>query len=350
MTSTRRVIYSVATSLDGFVARSDGAVDWLFTDGDYGFDSFMESIDTVLMGRRTYDRVLELSAGHPWPYAGKKGYVFSRTRGGSRDERVRFLDDEPADVVAQLREAPGSDLWLVGGGALAHAFLRDDLIDALNVAIHPIALGRGIPLFDGEAIERRFDLRQVHQHPNGLLQCEYVRTQPAAPPQDEDPSVNALWQTYLRHAGQDPATTEWSYVADAFADTPELRDELVNLVAAGRKRATASSVMELEAAGQPLPKVGDHLVVLDSRGVARCVVRTTKITIRPFEDVPPSFAAREGEGDGSLEFWKREHWAYFERVLATFGLAPSPTMDIVCEEFEMVYGPEQMLGGLVDDD
>lgn len=349
MPSDRRVIYFVATSLDGFVARSDGAVDWLFTDGDYGFDAFLESVDTVLMGRRTYDHVLELVGDGPWPYPNKTCTVFSRTRAGTVDERVRFRDDPPRAVIESLRREPGGHVWLVGGGDLAHDFLRDDLVDELRVAIHPIVLGRGRPLFDGDAVERRFSLETVKQHPNGLLQCDYVRPRPATAPA-QDPSVTALWHAYLRSRGQDPATTDWTYLAEAFADTRALQDELANLVLAGRKRATAACTKELEAAGVPVPRVGDHLVVLDGRGVARCVVRTTKVTIRAFEDVPASFAAREGEGDGSLEYWKREHWAYYERVLAPFGLAPSPTMDIVCEEFDVVFGPADLLGDLVDDD
>ena len=351
--SDRRVVYSVATSLDGFVARDDGAVDWLFTEGDFGFDAFLASIDTVLMGRTTYEHVLELiDDPADWPYAGKKTYVFSRTHGGTGDERCRFLDDAPEDVVSALREAPGGDLWLVGGGILAGDFLRADLIDALHVAVHPIALGRGRPLFDGEAVERRFRVQNVEQHANGLLQVAYERARETAssPGPKQDASVEALWRAYLASRGEDPTATDWTYVADRFGDGPRLADELCNLVLNGRKRATASSRLELEATGTPEPRVGDHLVVLDGRGVARCVIRTTRVTVCAFEDVPASFAAHEGEGDGSLDHWRREHWAYYERVLSSHGLAPSPTMDIVCEEFEMVFGPADLLAGLADDD
>lgn len=349
----RRVVYSVATSLDGFVARDDGAVDWLFTEGDFGFDAFLASVDTVLMGRTTYEHVLDL-VGDPagWPYADKKTYVFSRTRGGTQDERCRFLDDDPADVIAALREAPGGDLWLVGGGTLASAFLAADLVDVLHLAVHPIALGHGRPVFDGAAVERRFRLTRTKPHASGLVQLEYERVRDGETPDApaEDPSVAALWRTYLERRGEDVATTTWTYLADSFGDSPAVADELCQLVLAGRKRATACSVAELEARGEPMPRVGDHLVVLDGRGVARCIVRTTKAVVRPFDEVPPSFAAREGEGDGSLEQWKHDHWATFTRVLAPFGLAPSPSMAIVCEEFELVFGPTDLLAGLADDD
>jgi dihydrofolate reductase len=174
----RRVVYYVATSLDGFVARDDGAVDWLFTEGDFGFEVFSDSVDTVLMGRRTYEQVLGFAE---YPYHDKKGYVFSRSRAGAVDDHVRFLDDPPSEVVESLRAAPGGHLWLVGGGELAASFLAADLIDDLRVAIHPVVLGRGRPLFGGEPCERHFRLTSSRSHRNGLVQCEYVRARESAP-------------------------------------------------------------------------------------------------------------------------------------------------------------------------
>jgi len=343
----RRVVYYVATSLDGFVAREDGAVDWLSTDEDLGFEAFCDTVDTVLMGRRTYEQVLGFG---DYPYGDKKGYVFSRTRAGEVDEHVRFLDDTPESVVAALRDAPGGHLWLVGGGELAASFLAAGLIDELRVAIHPIVLGSGRPLFDGAACEHHFELAGVDRHPNGLLQCEYVRVDPGAGRERVDPSIRALWNTYLERNDQDPAHTPWTFTADRFGDSQELADELCNLILTGRKRATAPSVAELEATGRPLPRVGDHTVVLDGRGVARAIVRTTRVRVCAFEHVTRAFAGREGEGDGSLENWRRDHQAYYERVLAASGRHFSPNMDVVCEEFELVFGPRDLLAGLVDDD
>ena len=341
----RRVVYYVATSLDGFVARDDGAVDWLFTAGDFGFEVFSDSVDTVLMGRRTYEQVLGFG---DYPYHDKKGYVFSRSRAGAVDDHVRFLDDPPRDVVESLRASPGGHLWLVGGGELAASFLAADLIDDLRVAIHPVVLGRGRPLFGGEPCERHFRLTCSRSHRNGLVQCEYVRARESAP--TLDPSVRALWTTYLARHGQDPATTHWTYRAERFGDTPELADELCNLIVSGRKRATAPSMAELEIAGEPLPRVGDHTVVLDGRGVARGIVRTTRVRVCAFEHVTRAFATREGEGDGTLESWRRDHRAYYERVLSASGHDFSPNMDVVCEEFELVFGPRDLMAGLVDDD
>ena len=92
MERDRSVLYFVATSLDGFVARDDGSVDWLFDPGAFDFETFLARIDTVLMGRATYDQVRGFGE---WPYAGKKAYVFSRARAGETDEYVRFLATRP---------------------------------------------------------------------------------------------------------------------------------------------------------------------------------------------------------------------------------------------------------------
>ena len=116
-------------------------------------------------------------------------------------------------------------------------------------------------------------------------------------------------------------------------------DELAELVLAGRKRATAGSLLAYELEKEPLPKVGDLSVVTDWEGRARCVIRTTAVEVVPFDTVTPEFAATEGEGDGSLEYWRRVHWAYFTSELQGTGREPRPDMPVVCERFEVVFGP-----------
>ena len=145
-----------------------------------------------------------------------------------------------------------------------------------------------------------------------------------------------MWAAYLALV-PDAAGSRW--LADQFCDNAADANELAALVVADIKRATASSVAELHAAGEPVPKPGDHLVVLDGSGKAQCVVRTTQVDMCRFGDVSAEFAAEEGEGNGSLAYWRRVHRAYYARVLAGTGIAVDDDLLIACERFERVYPP-----------
>lgn len=166
-----RVKLYIATSLDGHIAREDGSVDWLFTDGDYGYEAFYDSIDAVLMGRKTYDQVLTFG---PYPYAEKESFVLSRSRTGS-DANARFLSGSPGEVLDQVARVTRGDVWLVGGAGLLRDFVAADLVDEYRVALHPIVLGRGIPLFLPQDRTIALRLENVTSHPSGLVQLDYVR-------------------------------------------------------------------------------------------------------------------------------------------------------------------------------
>ena len=155
----------------------------------------------------------------------------------------------------------------------------------------------------------------------------------------EHPSVVEMWWQYLRALEQDPDHSNERYSAWYFADNEKDADELAALVMDGRKRATAASVWEIEARGEPMPRAGDLSVVTNWAGEARCIIRTTRVAIVPYEEVSAEFAAIEGEGDGSLEYWRSVHWPYYERVLGAFGRAPERRMPIACEQFEVVFPP-----------
>jgi len=124
------------------------------------------------------------------------------------------------------------------------------------------------------------------------------------------PSVNALWRAYLRSIGETPATTDKAFAAWSFGDTEKLADDL-------------------------------HIVT-DSAGVAQCVLQTVQVAVTPFNEVDAAYAHLEGEGDRSLDYWRRTHWAYYERVLADTDYAPRPDMPVVCERFEVVFTREQL--------
>jgi len=111
----REIVLFIASSLDGFIAKYDSSVDWLFTDEDYGYNEFFASVDTVIMGRKTYAQILEFSA---YPYAGTQGFVLTRTSTAKRDENVMFIGENIADLIDTLRQSPGKSILLVGGAEI----------------------------------------------------------------------------------------------------------------------------------------------------------------------------------------------------------------------------------------
>lgn len=124
-----------------------------------------------------------------------------------------------------------------------------------------------------------------------------------------------------------------------FADSQLVADELAALVLAGTKRATAALLWMHEAEGSQPPVVGSLSVMTDFAGTPLAILEVTGSRVIAFEDVPAEFAAREGEGDGSLRYWREVHWAYFSRECASIGREPSPRMLVVCEEFVVVHPP-----------
>lgn len=121
----------------------------------------------------------------------------------------------------------------------------------------------------------------------------------------------------------------------SFGDDARLADELLALVLAGRKTATSTALVEFTASDEPLPRVGDVSIVVDSAGDPRALLRTTAVEVVPFDRVDAEHAAAEGEDDLSLESWRREHEVYWRRVLGDDGFSTS--MDVVMERFELVY-------------
>jgi dihydrofolate reductase len=175
---TRRVQLVIATSLDGYIAGPGGDLSWRFHDADHGHASFYERVDTVLMGRRTYQAALSRS---PWPHAGRKTVVFTRRGDGviASPDTVA-TSRPPAEVVADLRAREGKSVWLAGGGELARAFLDAGLVDDVIVSIHPLILGAGTPLFAAGTRRAELVLVQERRYPSGVVQLVY-RSERVAP-------------------------------------------------------------------------------------------------------------------------------------------------------------------------
>jgi len=178
----KKVILYVATSLDGFIARRDGAVDWLPVPGargeDYGYGAFLETVDTLLMGRKTYEQSLAFG---PWPYGGRRCVVFSGTRGGQRDGRAEFVDCDIAAFVRELKAEPGDGVvWLVGGAEIVAACLAGEVVDEIILTTVPMLLGDGIRLFPETNWSTRLQLREFRAFSDGLSQHAYTTAQPAS--------------------------------------------------------------------------------------------------------------------------------------------------------------------------
>jgi dihydrofolate reductase len=165
-----QLILFIASSLDGYVARSSGAVDWLFTDQDYGYEDFYVTCDRLIMGRNTYE---QLQSWGEYPYPDKQGFVFSRTIQQEQDENVTFVGVDLASFVKNLKSQDGKHIWLVGGAAIAKTCLENNLVDKFILSIHPIILGEGIPLFLPTLPTLNLKLENSQTFDTGLVQLTY---------------------------------------------------------------------------------------------------------------------------------------------------------------------------------
>ena len=148
-------------------------------------------------------------------------------------------------------------------------------------------------------------------------------------------AIRPFWAQYAAIAGEEVSAR--FYDAFHFDDNEPSANHLAALVLAGTKRATAGLLWSFESADKPSPKPGDLSVVTDWHGKPVCIIETTQVEIVPFEEVSAEFAATEGEGDGSLGYWRRAHWAYLGRECARIGRTPDQRMPVLCERLTVVY-------------
>ncbi|MGM0836186.1 MAG: dihydrofolate reductase family protein [Bacillota bacterium] len=165
MSYQSRVLFYGAISVDGYLAREDHSLDWLIgTEGeeDTTYQEFYDSIDTIVMGRKTYEQILILSPDE-FPYSGKECYVFSRTMTGS-NENVTFINEDVAEFTKSLKSQKGKRIWLVGGGEVLDPALKEKLVDEFIIQIAPSIIGRGISLFIPGDHENRLKLLDVRRY------------------------------------------------------------------------------------------------------------------------------------------------------------------------------------------
>jgi dihydrofolate reductase len=169
----RKVVFGGANSLDNFIARKDDSFDWLLWNKEVTriMEDFWKTIDTIVMGRRTYD--VSVRMGHGGSYAGIKTYIFSRTIKKSSDNGMTFVSEDAASFVRRLKSEEGKDICVMGGGVLAKSLFEADLIDEIRFNIHPVLLGSGIPLFHEMSRQIDLELANCQQLSNGCVVLTY---------------------------------------------------------------------------------------------------------------------------------------------------------------------------------
>ncbi len=172
--SERKVILYIAMSIDGYIAGKDDNLDFLsmveLEGEDYGYSGFINTVDTVIMGRRTYDKVL--SFGIEFPHAGKECYILTRTKKPSEGNK-HFYNKNIAELIHSLKSKTGKNIFCDGGAETVHLLLQKKLIDEIIISVIPVFLGDGIRLFNGEEPEQKLKLISCKSFEKGLVQLYY---------------------------------------------------------------------------------------------------------------------------------------------------------------------------------
>jgi dihydrofolate reductase len=174
MPAKRKVVLFIASSLDGYIATEEESLDWLMRvegEGDNGFSEFYDTVDTVLMGKKTYDWVMRQDL-EEFPYKGKATFVFTRSAVKDTDD-VSFVNKDIQSFMRQLKTKNGENIWLVGGGDLVQSFLQAKLIDEIIVTVAPTLLGKGISLFKRQDVLVDLELKGVRNF-NQFVELHYA--------------------------------------------------------------------------------------------------------------------------------------------------------------------------------
>jgi len=176
--TARKIIVHIATSADGYIARSDGSVDWLNrprTAGDYGMRDFFKTIDTILWGRVTYDQSLSFGEKGGASSFGKKikHYVFSSRPSKPVDKQTEFINEPIKDFATRLRATPGKNIWMMGGGGIIASFLDAGELDEFIIHVIPTFIGEGIPLIAPKRRNVELSLQSTHAHADGVVRLHY---------------------------------------------------------------------------------------------------------------------------------------------------------------------------------
>lgn len=176
MTTDRKVILYIAMSLDGYIATKDNSLDFLSIvekEGeDYGYNNFVKSVDTVIIGRKTYEKVIAM--GYEYPHTNKDVYIVTRIARPSIGT-FKFYNGELRQLIGSLKSQSGKNIYCDGGAEIANELIKEDLIDEYIISVIPILLGDGIKLFKDGRPEQKLELILTKQFDKGLTQLHYKR-------------------------------------------------------------------------------------------------------------------------------------------------------------------------------
>jgi dihydrofolate reductase len=167
----RKVILNLAVSLDNFIEGPNGKYDWCFTDEDYGMKEFFKRTDAIFLGRKSYELVTKTGAEC---FGKRKVYVFSKTLTETRNKHAIIINKDVAGTVNKIKNEQGKDIWLFGGASLVTTFINEGLVDELMLAVHPVLLGNGKPLFQNIQQRVKLQLADAKTFSSGLVQLFYT--------------------------------------------------------------------------------------------------------------------------------------------------------------------------------
>ncbi|MDR0660218.1 MAG: dihydrofolate reductase family protein [Prevotellaceae bacterium] len=173
----KKIILYIAASIDGRIAEPDGDIEWLSEfpitkEMNYGYKEFIASIDTIIMGGRSWRELSNMDA--MGAYTNKSVYVVSRYDWREKGN-IKFITENVIERIVDLRNETGKDIWLFGGGELVSMLLAADLVDEMRIAYIPVVLGKGVPLFPGQPKESKWELIESRSYSSGIIMVEYQK-------------------------------------------------------------------------------------------------------------------------------------------------------------------------------
>lgn len=171
----KKIILYIASSLNGKIARTDGSVDWLESvpnpdKTDHGYAAFYNSIDTTIMGYKTYQQLIDW--GIPFPYTDKKNFVFTRKK-RDNTQFVDFISENHLEFTRNMKEQNGKDIWVIGGGQINTFLFNEGLIDEIRLFMMPVIIGDGIEIFESIPKEQSINLIETKKHSTGAVELIY---------------------------------------------------------------------------------------------------------------------------------------------------------------------------------
>ena len=179
-TQTARITIHMVASLDGFIAKRDGSISWLYSSDHYekgvveeNVEEFLKTIDCYVMGSRTYEHAVELSRAHGWAYGNTPTVVLSHRKLPAVNDSIAFFHGDLNELVEDRLRRGNRSIWVVGGAAVVRDFIRLKLAHEIRISIVPILIGAGTPFFDQIGREQPLHLKDVTAYKNGMVELWY---------------------------------------------------------------------------------------------------------------------------------------------------------------------------------